>query len=176
MMARAYRRIAMWWRTSLARAWCETAVVTILLCLVDPGSADLRVVAQQMLGQSRWRMVVTATVLTLDQEKAIAAEPGSDFKECASGCPDMIVIPAGKFTMGSPENEPDREASEGPQHEVTIAEPFAVSKFEVSFEEWDACVAAGQCRDVAAPWGRGPMPVINVSWYDATQYVLGSHR
>ncbi len=103
--------------------------------------------------------------------KAIAAEPGSDFKECGSGCPDMIVIPAGKFTMGSAENEPDRETSEGPQHEVTVAEPFAVSKFEVSFEEWDACVAAGQCPDVAAPWGRGRMPVVNASWSDAKQYV-----
>jgi formylglycine-generating enzyme required for sulfatase activity len=45
----------------------------------------------------------------------------------------MIVIPAGKFMMGSPENEPDRNASEGPQHEVTISKPFAVSKFEVTF-------------------------------------------
>src|SRR5262245_48516459 len=83
----------------------------------------------------------------------------------------MIVIPAGKFTMGSPEDEPEREASEGPQHEVTIAEPFAVSKFEVGFEEWDACVAAGRCPDVPDHLGRGRMPVINVSWHDAKQYV-----
>ena len=50
----------------------------------------------------------------------------------------MIVIPAGKFIMGSPENELDRNASEGPPHEVTIAKPFALSKFEVTFEKWDA--------------------------------------
>jgi formylglycine-generating enzyme required for sulfatase activity len=101
----------------------------------------------------------------------MAAKPGSDFKECTSGCPVMIVIPAGRFIMGSPENEPDREASEGPQHEVTVAKPFAVSKFEVTFEEWDACVAAAACPRVPDHWGRGGMPVINVSWGDAKQYV-----
>jgi formylglycine-generating enzyme required for sulfatase activity len=54
----------------------------------------------------------------------------------------MIVIPA-----GPPENEPDRLTSEGPQHEVTLAQPFAVSKFEVTFEEWDACVTATGARE-----------------------------
>ena len=82
-----------------------------------------------------------------------------------------IVIPAGKFIMGSPKNESDRNASEGPPHEVTIAKPFAVSKFEVTFEEWDACAAAAACPRVPESWGRGEMPVINVSWVDAKQYV-----
>ena len=49
------------------------------------------------------------------QEKEKAAEPGSDFKECATGCPTMVVVPAGKFTMGSPESEKDRLQDEGPQ-------------------------------------------------------------
>jgi formylglycine-generating enzyme required for sulfatase activity len=44
-------------------------------------------------------------LLTVEQEKAKAAKPGSDFKECANGCPVMIVVPAGKFIMGSPETE-----------------------------------------------------------------------
>jgi len=83
----------------------------------------------------------------------------------------MIIIPAGKFIMGSPENELDRRASEGPQHEVTIAKAFAVSRFEVTFEEWEACVAAAACPQVTDHWGRGEMPVINVSWGDAKQYV-----
>jgi formylglycine-generating enzyme required for sulfatase activity len=74
--------------------------------------------------------------------------------------------------MGSPESEPDRYPSEGPQHEITIAKPFAVSKFEVTFAEWDACVAAAACRPgVVDNWGRGQMPVINVSWDDAKKYV-----
>jgi formylglycine-generating enzyme required for sulfatase activity len=174
MRARAHRSIATRARASLARARRGAGLalpLEILLCLVDPGFVDLRAVAQEILGQARGRMAANATVLTVEQEKARAAEPGSDFKECASGCPVMIVIPAGKFTMGSPEKEPDRMASEGPQHEVTVAEPFAVSKFEVTFEEWDACVAASQCPRVPDRWGRGPMPVINVSWRDVKQYV-----
>ena len=52
-----------------------------------------------------------------------------------------------------------------------IAKPFAVSKFEVTFEEWDACAAAAACPRVPDHWGRGAMPVINVSWVDAKQYV-----
>ncbi|MCI0599753.1 MAG: formylglycine-generating enzyme family protein, partial [Beijerinckiaceae bacterium] len=91
--------------------------------------------------------------------------------ECKKGCPVMIVVPAGKFSMGSPENEPDRSTSEGPQREVTIANPFAVSKFEVTFGEWDACTAASACPKAADRWGRDRMPAINVSFDDATAYV-----
>jgi formylglycine-generating enzyme required for sulfatase activity len=120
---------------------------------------------------AHYRMALDAAVLTVEQEKAQRAKPGSDFKECANGCPVMIVIPAGKFIMGSPGNESDRNPSEGPTHEVTITKPFAVSKFEVTFEEWDACVAAAACARVPDYWGRGAMPVINVSWNDAKQFV-----
>ena len=152
--------------------WRDTAAgFAIFLCVVDLSFVDLPAAAQDMEGQARWRIAAAATVLSVEQEIARAAEPGSDFKECVSGCPIMIVIPAGKFTMGSPENEPDREASEGPQHDVAVAEPFAVSKFEVTFEEWDACVAAARCAGVPDHWGRGRMPVINVSWGDAKQYL-----
>jgi formylglycine-generating enzyme required for sulfatase activity len=152
--------------TERMRGRVLVAGLIVLLCLAGPGA-----IAQEVVGQYRWRMAMDPTVLTVEQEKAKAAKPGSDFKECASGCPVMIVIPAGKFIMGSPENEPDREASEGPQHEVTVAKPFAVSKFEVTFEEWDACVAAAVCPRVPDSWGRGKMPAINVSWGDAKQYV-----
>jgi formylglycine-generating enzyme required for sulfatase activity len=54
----------------------------------------------------------------------------------------VVVIPAGRFTMGSPEDDPDARANERPRHEVTIAHPIAVSKFETTFDEWDACAAA----------------------------------
>jgi len=56
----------------------------------------------------------------------------------------LWVIPAGKFNMGSPENEADLSTSEGPQHEVTVAEFLAVSKFEVTFEEWE-CLRRRGC-------------------------------
>jgi formylglycine-generating enzyme required for sulfatase activity len=85
----------------------------------------------------------------------------------------MIVVPAGSFMMGSPETEKDRSAVEGPQHRVTIAQPFAAAKFELTFAEWDTCVAYGDCdpRISDSGWGRDRQPVINVSWDDARRYV-----
>jgi formylglycine-generating enzyme required for sulfatase activity len=56
---------------------------------------------------------------------------------------------------------------------VTIEKQFAVSKFETTFEEWDACVTAGGCKHTPNDqgWGKGRRPVINVSWEDAKEYV-----
>jgi len=82
------------------------------------------------------------------------------------------VLPAGKFTMGSPATEQGRFDVEGPQHEVTFARAFAVSKFDVTFAYWDACVSVGACPAVSdAGMGRGDKPVINVNWDDAQTYV-----
>jgi formylglycine-generating enzyme required for sulfatase activity len=67
------------------------------------------------------------------------------FRECAKDCPEMVVVPGGEFMMGSPPTEEGRYENEGPQHKVTIARPFAVSKFEVTFADWDACVWVGGC-------------------------------
>jgi formylglycine-generating enzyme required for sulfatase activity len=119
-----------------------------------------------------WRVVMRPSVLTAEQEKEKAAKPGSAFKECANGCPTMIVVPAGKFKMGSLETEEGRSKEEGPQHEVTIAKPFAVGRTDLTFAEWDMCVAAGACPKVPDNgWGRGDRPVINVSWEEAKGYV-----
>jgi len=100
-------------------------------------------------------------------------QPGEVFKDCRE-CPEMVVVPAGLFTMGSPESEEGRTRFEGPQHRVTISEPFAVGRFAVSFDEWDACVADGGCNGYKpsdSNWGRGNRPVINVSWDDAQAYI-----
>lgn len=119
-----------------------------------------------------WRFRMNPTVLTAAQEQDKIAKPGSEFKECVHACPAMIVIPAGRFLMGSPEEEIGRFADEGPQREVTIAAAFAVSKFDLTFTEWDACASAGACRAVSDnEFGRNEQPVINVSWDDAVTYV-----
>ena len=75
--------------------------------------------------------------------------------------------------MGSAPDEPGRGETEGPQHLVTISRPFAVGKYEVTFDEWSACVGDGGCvrRPRDWGWGRGDRPVIDVSWDDAQQYV-----
>jgi formylglycine-generating enzyme required for sulfatase activity len=93
----------------------------------------------------------------------------------------MVVVPAGKFMMGSTPSEiaalhsADFWKNEGPQHEVTIAQPLAIGRYAVTFAEWDACVADGGCngyRPDDEGWGRGKLPVINVSWDDAKAYAL----
>jgi formylglycine-generating enzyme required for sulfatase activity len=93
--------------------------------------------------------------------------------------PEMVVVPAGRFLMGSPPDEPERRDNEGPQHEVTIAKPFAIGRFAVTFAEWDIAQADKDWRSVTglAPrkpkdegWGRADRPVINVSWADAKAY------
>jgi formylglycine-generating enzyme required for sulfatase activity len=107
------------------------------------------------------------------------AKPSFAFRDCAK-CPEMIVVPAGTFQMGSPDDEPDRSDNEGPQRTVTVARPFAVGKFEVTFAEWDACVAGGGCKANPEPgdekWGKDRQPVINVSWDDAQEYIAWLSR
>ncbi|MEA3445959.1 MAG: formylglycine-generating enzyme family protein [Bacteroidota bacterium] len=78
-------------------------------------------------------------------------------------------IPAGTFTMGSPTSEVDRSNVET-QHQVTLS-AFKMSKYEVSFEQYDLfCKATGRDKPDDEGWGRGKRPVINVSWYDATAF------
>ena len=103
---------------------------------------------------------------------ADATGAGRVFRDCPT-CPEMVVVPAGEFMMGSPESERGRNKDEGPQHKVTISKPFAVGKFEVTFAQWDACVAESGCTHKPGDesWGRGRRPVINVSWDDAKQFV-----
>jgi formylglycine-generating enzyme required for sulfatase activity len=112
-------------------------------------------------------------VLTVAGERAL--KPRDSFRECDKDCPEMIVVPAGEFKMGSPVNEKGRFDNEGPQHSVIIARPFAVSKFDVTFANWIACTTVGVCpREGGAndnSWGRGDRPVINVNWDDAQAYV-----
>ena len=88
--------------------------------------------------------------------------------------PEMVVIPAGRFRMGCLSNDDDCHDTEKPVHGVTIPAPFALSQYEVTFAQWDACVSAGGCngyRPDDKGWGRGGRPAINVSWEDAQSYV-----
>ena len=110
-----------------------------------------------------------------EEERRRLAElhrPGRVFRDCDT-CPEMVVIPAGTFTMGSPAWEAGRFGNEGPRHEVTLR-PFALGVTEVTFDEWDACVRGGGCngyRPDDEGWGRRARPVINVNWNDARAYV-----
>jgi len=132
---------------------------------------------------------LVAALATSAHAEDATYSPGDAFsdklRDGASG-PKMVVVPAGQFLMGSPENEKGRDFSEGPQVKITISKPFAVGKYELTWEEWEKCVANRACRDNLdksysesserdwsgdARYGRGKRPVFNVSWDDAQDYV-----
>ena len=113
------------------------------------------------------------------------------FRDCAA-CPEMVVVPAGSFLMGSPESEMGRDDDEGPQHRVTIREAFAVGVYEVKRDEYGTFVAetghvggSGCYVWTGSEWKRregadwrspgyaqtGRDPVVCVSWEDAQAYV-----
>jgi formylglycine-generating enzyme required for sulfatase activity len=91
---------------------------------------------------------------------------GDSFRDCPD-CPELVVVPAGSFNMGS------ASEYENPIHRVTIGKSYAIGRREVTFDEWDRCVDAGGCRHRPSDrdWGRGERPVINVSWNDAKAFV-----
>ena len=112
-------------------------------------------------------------------QPATSPDPGAhnagvkSFKDCDT-CPEMVVIPHGAALIGSPRQETARMPHESAPSEAIIPTSFAVGRYDVTFDEWDACVAAGGCnswRPGDFTWGRGRQPVIFVSWTDAEAYV-----
>lgn len=94
--------------------------------------------------------------------------PGDLIRDCQE-CPQLVVIPAGSFTMGSNSGS----ESEQPLTSVTISQPIAIGVYEVTFDEWGTCILEGGCstRPYSEGWGRGTRPVMNVSWEDTQQYL-----
>lgn len=84
--------------------------------------------------------------------------------------PEMVLIPGACFVMGSPRTEPGHELDEG-RHEVCV-EDFYLAKYELSFAEYQRFAeATGYDEPDDHGWGRGRLPVIEVSWFDAVAYV-----
>lgn len=110
--------------------------------------------------------VMVATEQTASAEEALP--PGTVFKDCDQ-CPEMVVVPAGLFVMGLGGKIP----REGPPHRVIISKPFAMGRFEVTFDQWDACMADNVCtfNPDDHEWGRGNRPVINVEYAHAEEFV-----
>lgn len=129
-----------------------------------------------------------AAVLATCSLPALAAPvsdtPGTVFRDCTSACPEMVVLPAGTFSMGTPADEMGRQDDEGPQHPVTFAKPFAISRFQITAGEWAAyqkeagvVIADGddrpgrRCTNSKPSYTQGPrQPAVCMSYHDAEQY------
>jgi formylglycine-generating enzyme required for sulfatase activity len=140
-------------------------------------------------------LLIVITVLILAGVLAVHAEAadhaGKIFRDCEM-CPEMVIIPPGKYIMGSPETEKDRDADEE-QHTVVITYSFAVSKGPITWDLWDACVQDGVCDGPSVEAAlkldrdgkpiqdyvdhvRGNHPVVGVSWWDAHAFVHWLNR
>lgn len=141
----------------------------------------------RMLRRQR-RLSVLRSVLRLALFLVTSASAGSTpthartFRDCAD-CPLMRLLPAGRFLMGSPQEEVGHEPSEGPRHEVTIGRPFAIGIYDVTRAQFavfarDTGFRADSKCDWRSPKLRGqPIrqgdndPVVCVSWSDAQAYM-----
>ena len=105
--------------------------------------------------------------ISLSASAAEFSSTSEPFKDC-SICPTMMALPAGRFIMGAD----DERNTYGPAHDRVVARPFAIAVTETTFDQYEACVAAGVCRGDKSDhgWGRGVQPVINVSWQDTRDY------
>ena len=115
----------------------------------------------------------TRTLIGILQGKfADRLRPGTVFRDVEHG-PEMVVIPAGGFTMGSPVEEEGYVAMDGPQHQVTLARSFALGRYAMTFDEFDRFCADQSDREPPSDqdWGRGRRPVIHVSTEDAEAYL-----
>ena len=168
----------------------STAVTSIAARFAPRAMSAARRNLAGSAGRARWAgwACALALVALAGCEQAAPAEGGTGagaqprqagdrFRDCP-GCPEVVVVPAGSFQMGSPTGEQGRDGDET-RRSVTIRAAFAVGVREVTFAEWDACVSAGGCggyRPADGGWGRGRQPVINVSWDDARAYAAWLSR
>ncbi|MBT3238188.1 MAG: formylglycine-generating enzyme family protein [Rhodospirillaceae bacterium] len=114
-----------------------------------------------------FRVLVGFLFSVLLASSASATEPGKTFQDCET-CPKMVVVPTGSFTMGSD----GRHKYERPSREVTIAKPFAIGIYEVTFDEWQACFDEAGCKRVPDDhkWGKDTRPVMNITWFETQEF------
>jgi formylglycine-generating enzyme required for sulfatase activity len=140
-----------------------------------------------------------AVALMVPLARARTTALGTSFRDCSNGCPEMVVVPQGRFSMGAPAGEEEREnlpnqvrGHSVPQHLVTIRHKFAIGKFDVTRDEYsrfvaetnrpdpDSCTTLAASGDFIATKGNwrspgfpqtGRDPVVCVSWDDAQGYV-----
>jgi formylglycine-generating enzyme required for sulfatase activity len=108
-------------------------------------------------------------VVTMNQAQSVTATFNASQSSAIQSI-EMVTIPAGSFQMGRASGGLDRER---PVRTVNVPS-FRISKYEVTFAQWDACVSDGGCayRPSDSGWGRGDRPVMNVNYNDVTQQFI----
>ena len=94
---------------------------------------------------------------------------GGTFRDCEM-CPEMVVLPAGEFTMGSAKEERGGHSDERPQRQVIISKPFAVSKYEITVGQFAEFVRKTK-HDHESCGEVNNHPVACISWDDASAYI-----
>ena len=130
-------------------------------------------IATRSLKVVTYAFVLSCSAVLAQENLRVPAvlEPGAAFSdELRDGGrgPEMVIVPAGSFEMGcvSGVNCFDDQK---PVHQVMISQPLAISRFEITFEEYERYADPSHIDDEG--WGRGRRPAVNVSWNDAKQYM-----
>ena len=97
-----------------------------------------------------------------------ASAVSQSYKDCKT-CPEMVVVPRGYYNSYSGKNISGTSL----QQKISFQNSFSLSKFEITFNEWDDCVKNRQCSQIPDDhkWGRGMRPVINIKYSDIIQYL-----
>lgn len=137
---------------------------------------------------------ITAGVLLSANAQAAdrPASPGAGpavIRDCPGACPEMVLVPAGEFNMGSPATEEGRDPPEGPLHKVRIAGSFLVGKYDVTVSQYSRFVAethhynGDTCNEMTHLDWRNPgfpqegsSPVVCVNFVDAKPTLRGSRN
>jgi formylglycine-generating enzyme required for sulfatase activity len=100
----------------------------------------------------------------------VPAKPqGAEVRDC-DGCPPLVLVKPGSFTMGAA--GPGADPAARPPHKVTIARPFYIGRTELTADQWRACVEAGACKDVPElDKATDASPARNLDWNDAQDYL-----
>ena len=140
-------------------------------------------------------LIISVTLPIVTASAQGKFKSGQTFKDCLD-CPEMVVIPAGTFIMGSPENEAGHAEIEGPQKKITIKQ-FAASKFDITLAQWKifvnstnrpivgGCAFSGFKDSSLKAWNPNPVaswqnlgfsqdsthPVVCITWNDVKDYV-----
>jgi len=115
-----------------------------------------------------WLIVIVIIGLSTASAEAMSnPKPGDVFRDCPT-CPELVVVPSGIFIMGL---KATRKSSK-PAHRVNMTKPFAIGRFEVTFDEWQTCINDGGCKHSPNDheWGKAKRPVINITWHQAKNY------